>query len=64
MSTTRLCCLIFAYISGCGVRGLVGLVVAEAPVADEVDHDVVTELLAVRERERARRRCTRPGRRR
>ena len=31
-----------------GVRGLVLLVVPEAPVADEVDDDVVTELLAVR----------------
>ena len=34
-----------------GVRGLVLLVVPEAPVADEVDHDVVTELLPVRESE-------------
>ena len=33
------------------VRGLVLLVVAEAPVADEVDDDVVAELLAVREGE-------------
>ena len=33
------------------VRGLVLLVVAEAPVADEIDDDVVTELLAVREGE-------------
>ena len=32
-----------------GVRGLVLLVVPEAPVADEVDDDVVTELLPVRE---------------
>ncbi len=33
------------------VGGLVGLVVAEAAVADEVDQDVVAELLAERERE-------------
>ena len=31
---------------GLGVGGLVGLVVAEAPVADQVDQHVVTELLA------------------
>ena len=31
---------------GLGVGGLVGLVVAEAPVADQVDQDVVAELLA------------------
>ena len=36
---------------GLRVRGLVGLVVAVAAVADQVDHDVVAELLAERERE-------------
>ena len=36
---------------GLRVGRLVGLVVAEAPVADQVDQDVVAELLAERERE-------------
>ena len=36
---------------GLRVGGLVGLVVAEAAVADQVDQDVVAELLAERERE-------------
>ncbi len=36
---------------GLGVGGLVGLVVAEAAVADQVDQDVVAELLAEREGE-------------
>ena len=36
---------------GLGVRRLVGLVVAEAPVADQVDQHVVPELLAERERQ-------------
>src|SRR4051794_3735095 len=36
---------------GLRVRGLVGLVVAEAAVAEQVDHDVVAELLAEGERE-------------
>ena len=37
------------------IRSLVLLVVAEAPVADEIDDDVVPELLAIREREPDRR---------
>ena len=36
---------------GLRVSGLVGLVVSEAPVADQVDQDVVAELLAEGERQ-------------
>ena len=49
---------------GLRVGGLVGLVVAEAAVADQVDQHVVAELLAEREREPQRRRCRRRRRRR
>ena len=40
---------------GLGVGGLVGLVVAKAAIADQVDQHVVAELLAEREREPHRR---------
>ena len=40
-----------SYISGWVKRGVVGLVVAAAPVADQVDDDVLAERLAVFERQ-------------
>jgi hypothetical protein len=49
-----------SYIAA-GCRRLVALVVAEAAVADQVDHEVLVELLAVGVGEPRRPPCTPPG---